>query len=52
MKAVELILFIRESVEQEATRLLQFESQEVRERMGKAMKDCIERQRGIHIGEH
>ncbi|MBS5300935.1 MAG: GntR family transcriptional regulator [Clostridiaceae bacterium] len=45
MKAVELILFIRESVEQEATRLLQFESQEVRERMGKAMKDCIERQR-------
>ena len=45
MKSVELILFIRESVEQEATRLLQFESQEVRERMGKAMKDCIERQR-------
>ena len=32
-------------MEQEATRLLQFESQEVRERMGKAMKDCIERQR-------
>ena len=44
MKTVELILFIRESVEQEAIRLLQFEKQEVRDRMSKAMKACIERQ--------
>ena len=44
MKAVELILFIRESVEQEAIRLLQFEKQEVRDRMSEAMKACIERQ--------
>ena len=45
MKSVELILFIRESVEQEAIRLLQFEKQEVRDRMSEAMKACIERQR-------
>ena len=45
MKSVELILFIRESVEQEAIRLLQFERQEVRDRMSEAMKACIERQR-------
>lgn len=44
MKTVELILFIRESVEQEAIRLLQFEKQEVRDRMSEAMKACIERQ--------
>ena len=44
MKSVELILFIRESVEQEAIRLLQFEKQEVRDRMSEAMKACIERQ--------
>ena len=44
MKTVELILFIRESVEQEAIRLLQFEKQEVRDRMCEAMKACIERQ--------
>ena len=44
MKTVELILFIRESVEQEAIRLLQFEKQEVRDRMSEAMKAFIERQ--------
>ena len=44
IKTVELILFIRESVEQEAIRLLQFEKQEVRDRMSEAMKACIERQ--------
>lgn len=44
MKTVELILFIRESVEQEAIRLLQFEKQEVRDRMSEAMKAYIERQ--------
>ena len=44
MKTVELILFIRESVEQEAIRLLQFEKQEDRDQMSKAMKACIERQ--------
>ena len=44
MKTVELILFIRESLEQEAIRLLQFEKQEVRDRMSEAMKACIERQ--------
>ena len=44
MKTVELVLFIRESVEQEAIRLLQFEKQEVRDRMSEAMKACIERQ--------
>lgn len=44
MKTVKLILFIRESVEQEAIRLLQFEKQEVRDRMSEAMKACIERQ--------
>jgi len=44
MKTVELILFIRESVEQEAICLLQFEKQEVRDRMSEAMKACIERQ--------
>ncbi len=44
MKTVELILFIRESVEQEAIRLLQFEKQEVRDRISEAMKACIERQ--------
>ena len=44
MKTVELILFIRESMEQEAIRLLQFEKQEVRDRMSEAMKACIERQ--------
>ena len=42
MKSVELILFIRESVEQEAIRLLQFEKQEVRDRMSEAMKACID----------
>lgn len=41
MKNVELILFIRESVEQEAVRLLQFEKQEVRDRMGEAMKGAL-----------
>lgn len=51
MKTVELILFIRESVEQEAIRLLQFEKQEVRDRMSKAMKACIERQ-SIAISEN
>ena len=51
MKTVELILFIRESVEQEAIRLLQFEKQEVRYRMSKAMKACIERQ-SIAISEN
>ena len=51
MKTVELILFIRESVEQEAIRLLQFEKQEVRDRMSEAMKACIERQ-SIAISEN
>ena len=51
MKTVELILFIRESVEQEAIRLLQFEKQEVCDRMSKAMKACIERQ-SIAISEN
>lgn len=51
MKTVELILFIRESVEQEAIRLLQFEKQEDRDRMSKAMKACIERQ-SIAISEN
>lgn len=51
MKSVELILFIRESVEQEAIRLLQFEKQEVRDRMSEAMKACIERQ-SIAISEN
>lgn len=51
MKTVELILFIRESVEQEAIRLLQFEKQEVRDRMSKAMKACIESQ-SIAISEN
>jgi len=44
MKTVELILFIRESVEQEAIRPLQFEKREARDRMREAMKACIERQ--------
>ena len=51
MKTVELILFIRESVEQEAIRLLQFEKQEGRDRMSEAMKACIERQ-SIAISEN
>ena len=51
MKSVELILFIRESVEQEAIRLLQFEKQEVRDRMSEAMKACIECQ-SIAISEN
>lgn len=45
MKRVELILFIREAVEQEAIRLLQFSPQEVRDRMGEAMKACLEKQK-------
>ncbi len=45
MKRVETILFIRESVEQESIRLLQFEPQEVRDRMKKDMEVCIERQK-------
>ncbi len=45
MKRVETILFIRESVEQESVRLLQFESQEIRERMRENMEACIERQK-------
>ena len=44
MKSVELILFIREAVEQEAVRLLQFEAQEVRDKMGESMKNCMKRQ--------
>ena len=44
MKSVELILFIREAVEQEAVRLLQFEAQEVRDKMGESMKNCLKRQ--------
>lgn len=44
MKCVEMILFIREAVEQEAIRLLQFSSQEVRDRMGEAMKECLRKQ--------
>ena len=45
MKRVELILFIREAVEQEAIRLLQFSPQEVRDRMGEAMAKCLEKQK-------
>lgn len=45
MKRVELILFIREAVEQEAIRLLQFSPQEVRDRMGENMKTCLEKQK-------
>ena len=45
MKRVETILFIRESVEQESIRLLQFEKQEVRDRMKESMEACIERQK-------
>ncbi len=45
MKAVELILFIRESVEQEATRLCSSRPRRSGDRMGENMKACIERQR-------
>ena len=45
MKSVELILFIREAVEQEAVRLLQFEAQEVRDKMQESMKICLEKQK-------
>ena len=49
MKSVELILFIRESVEQEAIRLLQFEKQEVRDRMSEAMKASAREQPFLRI---
>lgn len=45
MKRVELILYIREAVEQEAIHRLQYVSQEVRDRMGEEMKICLEKQR-------
>lgn len=45
MKRVELILYIREAVEQEAIHRLQYTSQEVRDRMGEEMKICLEKQK-------